>query len=86
MDYLDLVNDSVKQSQISLFDQVRGLVTRAHDLHKGKSCRIKELNDSKSTVIAHYELINEAIKPVILEVEKKLPWISEDEEEDEISY
>ena len=84
-DYLDLVNDSLKQSKISLFDQVRVLVTRAHDLHKGKSCWIKELVDSKPQLIAHYELMTEAIEPVILEVEKKLPWISEDEE-DEISY
>jgi hypothetical protein len=84
-DYLDLVNDSLKQPQISLFDQVRILVTRAYDLHNGKMCRIKELNEKKPEAIAQYELFSEAIEPYIYKKEKKLSWLSEDQEE-EIFY
>lgn len=58
MNYLDLVEEYEDRSayDLSQFDRVRFLATRAKDLYSGKTTSLKNVAGRKATAVAQYEL------------------------------
>ena len=57
MNYLDLVEeyDKMKPTEMSQFDKIQALVSRAKDLYEGKTTTLRGLDGRKPTAIAQFE-------------------------------
>lgn len=74
VEYLDFVEEYKGEKSLSMFDKVKIITSRSRDLYEGKVSKAAAkdgLESRKPTTVAHYELINEYIKPDIHEKEEK---------------
>ncbi|MBU2644205.1 hypothetical protein KKI24_05810 [bacterium] len=81
-DYLDLVEEHSLETDISLFEKVRVMTSRAKDLYAGKTSRLVSTSDGgKPIALAQYELLKGLIEPKISEKEKQTEYIDDMEYE-----
>jgi len=78
IDYLDLVEEYNKESELNLFQKVRVMTSRAKDLYAGKTSRLTSTTEGgKPIAIAQYELLKGMIEPLIKEREKQPDYMDD---------
>ncbi|MDT8445331.1 MAG: hypothetical protein RRB13_00375 [bacterium] len=82
--YLDLVEEYSAPREISQFEKVMVLTTRAKDIYSGKTCQVEGLGGRKPTTQAQYEMLNALLDPVITERQpgENQDYLDYDEEDD----
>jgi len=70
--YLDLVEEHLTDSPISLFEKVLIMSNRARDLYSGRTSRLGVTTEGgKPTAVAQYEVLKGMIEPQVTEKEEK---------------